>query len=85
MSVERINVLVKIKFEDNEEAKIIHASIEPDNLSSPPMTIHSIYKTNKIIITIKNIEKIQTASATLHDLLSAGQVAENMIRMGNNH
>jgi hypothetical protein len=76
-------MLIKIKMRKEEEAQIICTSIGPDNLSKPPMAIHSICKTNKIIFTIKNIGRIETASATLNDLLFAWQAAENMIKMCN--
>ncbi|MFX0182550.1 MAG: KEOPS complex subunit Pcc1 [Candidatus Hodarchaeota archaeon] len=75
-------MLIKIKMRKKEEAQIICNSIKPDNISKPPMVIHSTYKTNKIIITIKNVGRIETASATINDLLYAWQAAENMINIG---
>ena len=81
MTIKNINVLIKIRTFDGKIAEIMRMSVDPDNITKTNslMTIHSLSHENTVIFTIKNIKKVKTASATILDLLSAFQVAENSI------
>ena len=81
MPVGNINVLIKIKTGSNEKAEVIHAATDPDNLTEPPMTFHSVCVCDNLIYTIKNVKTVETMLATLIDLLSAFQATENIIKL----
>jgi hypothetical protein len=81
MPVGNINILIKIKTGSNKETQIIHAAIDPDNLTEPPMTFHSVCVCDNLIYTIKNVKTVETVLATLIDLLSTFQVTENIIEL----
>lgn len=72
-----------MKTGSDEIAKIIHAAINPDNLTEPPMSIHSVYVDNTLIITIKEVKSIVTMTATLTDLLITFQATENVLELHN--
>ncbi len=80
MPIKNINALIKI-IGSIEDVRIIHAAIDPDNLSEPPMTFNSVCVAESIIYTIKNVKSIETMLATLIDLLSAFQMTENVIKL----
>ncbi len=83
MPIESINILIKLKCQNNEIAQIICSSIEPDNLTTSPMEINSVCKNEIILFSIKNIRGVSppaTALATVKDLLTAYQLADNIIR-----
>lgn len=79
MPIENIKTFIKIETESNELADIIHTAIDPDNLTAPPMTFHSMYTSNKLEYVINNIVSIETLLATLMDLLTVFQVTENAL------
>lgn len=60
-------------------AKIIHTAIDPDNLTEPPMTFHSVYTSNSLTYRINNVISVETMLATLMDLLSVYQATENAL------
>jgi hypothetical protein len=69
-----------MKTENNTIAKVIQQSINPDNLAKLPMIINSTYNASQVTITIKKAKKVDTILSTLQDLLSACDVAENIIK-----
>ncbi|MFX1506291.1 MAG: KEOPS complex subunit Pcc1 [Promethearchaeota archaeon] len=79
MPIENIKALIKIETESNELAEIIHTAINPDNVTAPPMTFHSVYTSNKLEYVINNLVSIETLLATLMDLLTVFQVTENVL------
>ncbi|UCG00591.1 MAG: hypothetical protein JSW11_13320 [Candidatus Heimdallarchaeota archaeon] len=72
-------MILKIETESNERAELIHKSIDPDNLTEPPMTFYSIYTSNSLEYRINNVLRVETVLATLIDLLSAFQTIENAL------
>ena len=76
MPINDIKVVLEIKTKSNEIAKIIHAAIDPDNLTEPPMTFHSVHASNSLIYRINNVITVETMLATLIDLLSVFQATE---------
>ncbi|MHA2245242.1 MAG: hypothetical protein ACXADY_09775 [Candidatus Hodarchaeales archaeon] len=85
MPVENINVLIKIKTGSNSTTEIIHAATDPDNLTKPPMTFHSVCVCDNLIYTIKNVKTVETMLATLLDLFSAFQATENSLKLCDSH
>ena len=79
MPIKNIKTVIKIETKSNEVAKIIHTAIDPDNLTAPPMTFHSVYTSNKIEYIINNVVSIETLLATLMDLLNAFQVTKKAL------
>lgn len=81
MIIKNINIMIRIQTFDSKIGEIMRMSVDPDNITktSSLMTIHSLSHHNTVIFTIKNIKKVKTASATIQDLLSAFQVAEESI------
>ena len=79
MPIKNIKAIIKIETESNEFAKIIHTAINPDNLTAPPMTLHSVYTSHKLEYVINNLVSIETLLATLMDLLNVFQVTEKAL------
>ncbi|MHA2202384.1 MAG: hypothetical protein ACW991_01725 [Candidatus Hodarchaeales archaeon] len=79
MPISDIKVVLEIETESNEIAKIIHAAIDPDNLTEPPMTFHSVHASNSLTYKINNVITVETMLATLMDLLSVFQATENAL------
>ena len=79
MIIKDIKAIIKIETESNELAKIIHTAIDPDNLTEPPMTFHSMYASDCLEYTINNVISFETMLATLMDLLSVFQATENAV------
>ncbi len=67
----------------NEIAEIIHAAIDPDNLTEPPMVYDSVCAASTLIFNLRNVKSVETTLATLIDLLSAVQVTENILKLHN--
>ncbi|MFX0013652.1 MAG: hypothetical protein ACFFB2_10940 [Promethearchaeota archaeon] len=83
MPITNIDALIEIKTRSNTIAKIIHAAIDPDNLTEPPMTFHSTCESNIIIYYLKNVKRIETMLATLIDLLDVYQATESVLKSHN--
>ena len=81
MTIKKIDVILKIKTKSNEIAEIFRTAMDPDNLARPPMKFSSQCKSNNLIYTIKNVERVETMLVTLLDLLSVFQAAENVLEM----
>jgi hypothetical protein len=79
LSIENIKAILKIETESNEFIKIIHNAIDPDNLMAPPMTIDSVYTSNKLEYMINNVVSVETLLATLMDLLTVFQMTEKAL------
>jgi hypothetical protein len=79
LPIKNIKAIIKIETESNDLAEIIHTAIEPDNLTAPPMTFHSVYTSNKLEYVINHLISIETLLATLMDLLSVFQVTEKAL------
>ena len=62
-----------------EEAKIIHESLSPDNLTTPPMSISSRWVDSRVEIKIKNVQNIDTAIATVNDLLESYGLSKDIL------
>ncbi len=73
--------MIKIEPKISNSAKIIQTAIDPDNQADPPMTFHSISLDKSLLITIKNVRKVETALATLMDMLSAIQAVLRVIEL----
>ncbi|UCG89783.1 MAG: hypothetical protein JSU57_04795 [Candidatus Heimdallarchaeota archaeon] len=80
MPITKINALIKM-IGSIEDVEIIHAAIDPDNLSAPPMTFNSVCVGQSLIITIKNVKNTETMLATVIDLLSAFQLTDNILKL----
>lgn len=81
MPINNISILIKIKPKISKSAKIIQTAIDPDNQADPPMTFHSKSLDKSLLITIKNVRKVETALATLMDMLSAIQAVLRVIEL----
>lgn len=79
MPIKNIKAVLKIEAISKELAEIIHTAIDPDNLTAPPMTIDSVYASNKLEYKISNTTSVETLLATLIDLLTAFQVTEKAL------
>ncbi len=62
-----------------EEARIIHDSLKPDNLSTPPMEISSRVYNNILEVIINNIQGSETAIATILDLLNSYELSKHVL------
>ncbi len=62
-----------------EEARIIHDSLKPDNLSAPPMEISSRVYNNILEVIINNIQGSETAIATILDLLNSYELSKHVL------
>lgn len=79
MPIKNIKAILKIETDSNELAEIIHAAIDPDNLTEPPMTFYSVFVSKNIEYRMDNIRSIETLFATLMDLLAVFQVTEKAL------
>ena len=79
MPIKNIKAVLTIETESNKLAEIIHTAMDPDNLTVPPMTIHSVYASNKVEYKFNNMVSVDTLLATLMDLLTTFQVTEKAI------
>ena len=79
MPIKNIKAVLKIETMSKESAEIIRTAIDPDNLTAPPMTIDSVYASNKLEYTINNTTSVDTLLATLMDLLTTFQVTEKAL------
>ena len=62
-----------------EEARIIHDSLKPDNLSTPPMEISSRVYNNILEVIINNIQGSETAIPTILDLLNSYELSKQVL------
>ena len=65
--------------ENSDEAKIIHETLSPDNLTTPPMSIKSSWDESKVEIKIKNVQNIDTAIATVNDILESYRLSKDIL------
>ncbi|MFX0087203.1 MAG: hypothetical protein ACFFAU_16255 [Candidatus Hodarchaeota archaeon] len=83
MTINTINIQITINAETEENAMIIRSSIDPDNLADPPMTYYSKSVKKKMLVTIKNVKKMETALSSVIDLLSAIQTIKDVLELKN--
>jgi len=76
---------LSISNKNPEEAKIIHEALNPDNLSTPPMKISSKWVNSSVEIRIKNVHNMDTAIATVNDLLDAYGLSKDILEKLNNN
>jgi hypothetical protein len=74
-----IQIRILTKVENQEIGKSICAALDPDNFVGPPMTLSMKCTGETVKIKLNNILKIETALATINDLLSAWIVSEEGI------
>jgi hypothetical protein len=79
MIVRKIDIELSISNDNPEEAKIIHETLNPDNLASPPMSISSKWEGSRLEIRIKDVQNIDTAVATVNDLLEAYRLSKDIL------
>ena len=79
MNVRKIDIELSISNDNPEEAKIIHKTLNPDNLASPPMSISSKWEESMLQISIKDVQNIDTALATVNDLLEAYRLSKDIL------
>ena len=72
---------MKVVAETNENANIIRLSIEPDNLAEPPITFTSRCDDKILLITIRNVGRLETALSTLIDIISAIQTVDRILEV----
>jgi len=77
--VRKIDIKLSIINENPEDAKIIHESLYPDNLTTPPMSISSKWVDSRVEIRINNVQNIDTAVATVNDLLEAYRLSNDIL------
>jgi len=78
--VRKIDIKLSFLNENPEEAKIIHETLNPDNLTTPPMSITSKWVGSKVEIRINNVKNIDTALATANDLLDAYGLSKDILK-----
>ena len=74
---------MSISNKNSEEAKIIHETLSPDNLTTPPMSISSSWVDSKVKIQIKNVQNIDTAIATVNDILESYRLSKEILERVN--
>ena len=79
MVIRKIDIDLSISNKNPEEAKIIHESLSPDNLTTPPMSISSRWVDSRVEIKIKNVQNIDTAIATVNDLLESYALSKDIL------
>ena len=79
MVIRKIDIDLSISNKNPEEAKIIHESLSPDNLTTPPMSISSRWVDSRVEIKIKNVQNIDTAIATVNDLLESYGLSKDIL------
>ena len=79
MVIRKIDMDLSILNKNPEEAKIIHESLSPDNLTTPPMSISSKWVDSRVEIKIKNVQNIETAIATVNDLLESYGLSKDIL------
>ena len=79
MVVRKIDIELSISNDNPEEARIIHETLNPDNLATPPMSISSKWEGSRLEIRIKDVKNIDTAIATVNDLLEAYRLSKDVL------
>ncbi|MCK4848173.1 MAG: hypothetical protein KAT16_04040 [Candidatus Heimdallarchaeota archaeon] len=79
MGIRKIDIDLSISNKNPEEAKIIHETLSPDNLTTPPMSISSRWVDSRVEIKIKNVQNIDTAIATVNDLLESYGLSKDIL------
>ena len=74
---------MSISNKNSEEAKIIHETLAPDNLTTPPMSISSDWVDSRVKIKIKNVQNIDTAIATVNDILESYRLSKEILERVN--
>ena len=64
---------------NSEEARIIQEALSPDNLTTPPMSISSSWDESKVNLHIKDIQNIDTAIATVNDILESYKLSKEIL------
>ena len=77
--IKHISIKLRISNSSIEEARIIHDSLKPDNLSTPPMEISSRVYNNILEVVIDNIQGSETAIATILDLLNSYELSKQVL------
>ena len=77
----KINFILQIRTESKEKARLIRSALEPDNKISPPMSIISRVNGERVIYTIKSVNKIETAISTFNDILSSIKATEEVLNL----
>ena len=77
--IKHISIKLRISNNSMEEARIIHDSLKPDNLSTPPMEISSRVYNNILEVIINNIQGSETAIATILDLLNSYELSKHVL------
>ena len=77
--IKKVDIRLSILNKSAEDAKVIERALSPDNLTTPPMRISSETNNAKIEIKIENIHNIDTAIATVNDLLDAYTLSTNVL------
>ncbi len=57
--------------------------MSPDNLTTPPMTISSSWVDSRVKIKIKNVQNIDTAIATVNDILESYRLSKEILERVN--
>jgi hypothetical protein len=78
--IENISIKIRIRCDSHEEALIIHDSLKPDNLSTPPIEITSNVFDNVLEVKIKNIVGTETALAAIVDLLNSYELSTHILQ-----
>ncbi len=78
--IEAITLKIIFLAKSKEEAQIVHDSLEPDNLATPPVRITSEYSDKIVKVEIEGITNLNTASATLIDLLDSYDLNDQILR-----
>ena len=77
--IEKVDINLSLTTTSKENAEVIEKSLSPDNITTPPMTISSKVNNSEIEINIYNITTIETAIATINDLLDAFTLSSDII------
>jgi hypothetical protein len=75
----KIDIDVSILNKSPEDAKIIHETLSPDNLTTAPMSISSRSIGSRVEIKINNVQNIDTAIATVNDLLDSYELSKDIL------
>lgn len=76
-----ISAEIEVDYGDERVAKSVAAAVSPDNLTAPEgMEISTRSEGGRVITSVQFRGRIQTLVATVDDLLSCMQAAENAVR-----
>jgi hypothetical protein len=80
VTVRELDIKIKFVTKSKDKARIIHDSMNPDNCATPPVKITSTYVDDSLEVKVKGISTINTANATIIDILDSYNLNDRILR-----